>query len=63
MIKAWFRTEQELQPSMNGCAAPDGPDVGAMSVSKPSVDPSQDHLWVRGSASADSVSSPTKRIM
>jgi hypothetical protein len=55
LIDAWFRTAQEIQPSTNGAAPPDGPDVwvGAMWVGKNGVDPGGDHAWGFGSVSAD----------
>ncbi|CAG8558650.1 1974_t:CDS:2 [Paraglomus occultum] len=57
IIDAWFRTAQEVQPSVNGATPPNGPDVwvGAMWVSSPSSDPSQDHIWDSGSVSADPI--------
>jgi hypothetical protein len=61
LIDAWFRTAQEIQPSTNGSAAPDGPDVwvGAMYVTKAGADPRFDHLWGHGSVSADPTSPTT----
>ena len=61
LIDAWFRTAQEVQPSTNGSPAPDGPTVwvGAMYVVKAGVDPRNDHLWGRGSVSADPTSPTT----
>ncbi len=58
LIDAWFRTAQEIQPSTNGAAPPDGPDVwvGAMWVGKQGVDPGSDHAWGFGSISADPTS-------
>ena len=63
LIDAWFRTAQEVQPSTNGAGAPDGPTVwvGAMYVVKAGVDPRNDHLWGRGSVSADPTS-PTMLV-
>jgi hypothetical protein len=61
LIDAWFRAAQEIQPSTNGSAAPDGPDVwvGAMYVTKSGANPRSDHLWGHGSVSADPTSPTT----
>jgi hypothetical protein len=50
LINSWFRTAQEVQPSTNGAAAPDGPNVwvGAMWVGKNGADPSNDHAGTSG---------------
>jgi hypothetical protein len=63
LIDAWFRAAREIQPSTNGSAAPDGPDVwvGAMYVTKSGANPRSDHLWGHGSVSADPTS-PTALI-
>ncbi|CAG8634313.1 4670_t:CDS:1, partial [Paraglomus brasilianum] len=57
IINAWFRAAQEIQPSQNTFGPPDGPDiwVGAVWMSSPSSDPSQDHIWDSGSVSADPI--------
>ncbi|CAG8548729.1 8416_t:CDS:2 [Ambispora gerdemannii] len=47
VINAWFRAAQAIQPSDIW--------VGAMWVSSPSSDPSQDHIWDSGSFSADPI--------
>lgn len=58
LIDSWFRTAKEIQPSTNGAAPPDGPDVyvGAMWVGKAGVDPVNDHAWDFGSVSVDPTS-------
>jgi hypothetical protein len=57
LIDAWFRTAKEIQPSTNGAAAPDGPNiyVGAMYAYRSgTTSPRNDHLWGHGSVAADS---------
>ncbi len=58
LVNAWFRTAKEIQPSTNGEAAPDGPNVyvGAMWAGKGAIDPINDHAWDYGSVSADPTS-------
>ena len=65
LIDAWFRTAREIQPSTNGKSAPNGPTVyvGAMWVSKSDANPRMDHLWNRGSVSADPTSPTSKTCM
>lgn len=56
LVNAWFRTATEVQPSTNGAAPPDGPDVwvGAVWPYKGGVPPVEnDHLWGHGSVSPD----------
>ncbi len=55
VIDSWFRAASEIQPSDNGASPPDGPAiwVGAMWVGQDGIDPSGDHAWGYGSASAD----------
>lgn len=55
LINSWFRAAKEIQPSTNGAAAPNGPDVyvGAMWAGKAGADPFNDHAWGHGSVSAD----------
>ena len=55
LINSWFRAAKEIQPSTNGSAAPDGPNVyvGAMWVGRGGIDPVNDHAWDFGSVSAD----------
>jgi len=64
LIDAWFRTAQEIQPSTNGAAAPDGPDVyvGAMyAYNSGTTSPRNDHLWDHGSVAPDP-ESPDVRV-
>jgi hypothetical protein len=59
IIDAWFRTAREIQPSTNGYAGPNGPDiyVGAMYVYRSGVtSPRNDHLWGYGSVAPDPTS-------
>jgi hypothetical protein len=66
LIGAWFRAATEIQPSTNGAAAPDGPDiwVGAMWVARSgTTSPSGDHLWGHGSVAPDPTSPNIKACM
>ena len=62
LINAWFRTATEIQPSTNDADPPDGPDVwvGAMWLQTPGANPVSDHLWGRGSVSADPKVNPAQ---
>jgi hypothetical protein len=56
LINAWFRTATEVQPSTNGAAPPNGPDVWVgvvFAYQDGVVNPENDHLWGHGSVAAD----------
>ena len=63
LIDAWFRTAHEVQPSTNGAAAPRRSDrLGRSDVrGQGRGRPRNDHLWGRGSVSADPAS-PTMLV-
>ncbi len=55
IIDAWFRAAWEIQPSTNGFAAPDGPDifVTAMYAEKSGINTRNDRIWGTGTTVAD----------
>jgi len=58
LINAWFRTAQEIQPSMNYYGAPFGPRVYAAALwayKSGTNSPYNDHLWGYGSVAPDPV--------
>lgn len=66
LINAWFRTAREIQPSSNGAAAPNGPNiyVGAMYCYRAGdASPGNDHLWGHGSVAPDPANSNVRVCM